>query len=261
MSADLSRAERLRNRAERPLPDWLTPAFRPIRASLWLLAGFVVLTTLTIGPLRDLDLAIDHGWGLHTTHGTALAHVVRELDHVGQRVQGLKLLAAVAILASVWRRTVRPLGLALFAMLAVNAMVGTLKLTLGRGAPYHDQPGFFHGGDMFPSGHTANVVSIYGICAFLVLRFLYDSRWLRRAFVSVLAALVALQFCTSILLRWHWFTDLVGGVLIGSLAVTLTVAVDRVIASRSARGRRPERPPAEAPLEDTTRRSVSSGPA
>jgi membrane-associated phospholipid phosphatase len=260
MSADPSRVERLRSRAERPLPDWLTPAFRPLRMSVWLLAGFVVLTTLTMGPLRDLDLAIDHGWGLHDTHGTALSHLVRELDHVGQRVQGLKLLAAVAILASVWRRTVRPVGLALFAMLAVNAMVGTLKLTLGRGAPYHDQPGFFHGGDMFPSGHTANVVSIYGVCAYLVIRFLYDSRWLRRAFATVLTVLVALQFSTSILLRWHWFTDLVGGVIIGSLAVTLTVALDRAVASRSDRRRRLERPPAHAPAEET-RRSVSPGPA
>jgi membrane-associated phospholipid phosphatase len=93
-----------------------------------------------------------------------------------------------------------------------------------------------------------------------VIRFLYDSRWLRRAFATVLTVLVALQFSTSILLRWHWFTDLVGGVIIGSLAVTLTVALDRAVASRSDRRRRLERPPAHAPAEET-RRSVSPGPA
>jgi undecaprenyl-diphosphatase len=241
----------------RSLLDWLTPAIRPIRSSLWLLVAFVVLTILTIGPLRDVDLAIDRSWGLHTTHGTTLARLVRELDHVGQRVQGLKLLAVVAILACLWRRTARPFGLAIFAMLAVNAMVGTLKLTLGRGAPYHDQPAFFHGGDMFPSGHTANVVSIYGVSAYLLLRYCYDARWLRRAFVSAIALLVALQFVTSILLHWHWFTDLVGGVIIGSLAVTLTVALDNVVAHRP--DRRGRAGPTDLVPDEDARRSVSPG--
>jgi undecaprenyl-diphosphatase len=255
MSADLSRAQHLRQRAERSLPGWLMPAIRPIRSSLWLLVGFVVLTILTIGPLRDVDLAIDHGWGLHPTHGTQLARLVRELDHVGQRVQGLKLLAVVAVLACLWRRTARPFVLAIFAMLAVNAMVGTLKLTLGRGAPYHDQPAFFHGGDMFPSGHTANVVSIYGVSAYLLLHYCYNARWLRRAFVAVIAVMVALQFCTSILLHWHWFTDLVGGVIIGSLAVTLTIALDHVVAHRSDRRVSADRP--DLAIEESTRRSYS----
>jgi membrane-associated phospholipid phosphatase len=80
---------------------------------------------------------------------------------------------------------------------------------------------------------------------------------LRRAFISVIAGLVALQFCTSILLHWHWFTDLVGGVMIGSLAVSLTVALDRVVAHRSDHRGRPD--PPDPPGDETSRRSVSPG--
>ncbi len=202
---------------------------RALRITAFLTGALVILTILAIGPLQALDLTIDRQWRLGSNSGHA-ADVLRTLDNVGQRILGLQIMLVVALVGCVWSRSVRPLQLGIFAMLLVNLLVGVLKLSLARGAPYDDSVHFFvKGGEMYPSGHAANVVSIYGICAYVVVAYCVDRRWLRHAFTVGIVLLVALQFVTSLALRWHWFTDLVSGVLIGSLVLVLTYAADLVV--------------------------------
>ncbi len=106
-----------------------------------------------------------------------------------------------------WRmHTLRPLLVLGTALLLLNVTVGSVKLGLGRLGPhYATQIGsaeMFAGGDIFPSGHTANAVVTWGILAYLATTP-SARRWL-----SALSAVVALGVgLTTVYLGTHWLSD------------------------------------------------------
>ncbi|MFF0436039.1 phosphatase PAP2 family protein [Streptomyces sp. NPDC004327] len=110
-----------------------------------------------------------------------------------------------------WRQhTLRPLLSLGAALLLLNATVGAVKLGLGRLGPhYATQVGsaeLFAGGDIFPSGHTANAVVTWGILAYLA------TTPRARRYLSALSALVALGVgLTTVYLGTHWLSDVLLG--------------------------------------------------
>ncbi|MFD7443168.1 phosphatase PAP2 family protein [Streptomyces sp. NPDC059909] len=116
-----------------------------------------------------------------------------------------------------WRQhTVRPLLALGAALLLLNATVGSVKLGLGRLGPhYATQIGsaeLFAGGDIFPSGHTANAVVTWGILAYLA------TTPLARRYLSALSAVVALGVgLTTVYLGTHWLSDVLLGWAAGLL--------------------------------------------
>jgi undecaprenyl-diphosphatase len=135
----------------------------------------------------------------------------------------------IALIAAWWHRSLRPILLAAFGVFMINLMVLIVKLALSRGDPLSGQS-FFAEGDLYPSGHTSNIVVVYGLCYYLVTRNWTVPQWLRRAMIALVCVLGAIQFTTSILLRWHWFSDLVGGYLIGGVVLAFVAAVDAAVA-------------------------------
>ncbi|WP_149827812.1 phosphatase PAP2 family protein [Streptomyces tailanensis] len=128
--------------------------------------------------------------------------------------------AAVALAWLGWRfwrsRNPRPLLVFLTALLLLNASVGAVKLGTGRLGPGRahaiGSDELFRGGDMFPSGHTANSVVVWGALAYLATRH-------RRA-AGALAALAALVVgLTTVYLGYHWFSDALGGWAAGALVL------------------------------------------
>ena len=67
----------------------------------------------------------------------------------------------------------QPGGAAVFVL---NLLVLVLKVGLGRGQPGFADPSFFVGGMAYPSGHTANIVLVYGLAVYLLGRYLRVSR-------------------------------------------------------------------------------------
>ena len=59
---------------------------------------------------------------------------------------------------------------------SLNLLVLVLKVLLGRGQPEAADPSFFVGGMAYPSGHTANIVLVYGLVAYLLSRYRGVSR-------------------------------------------------------------------------------------
>lgn len=119
-----------------------------------------------------------------------------------------------------WRsyrqHTLRPLLVLAIALLLLNVTVGSVKLGLGRLGPhYATQIGsaeMFAGGDIFPSGHTANAVVTWGILAYLATTPV-ARRWL-----SALSAVVALGVgLTTVYLGTHWLSDVLLGWAAGLL--------------------------------------------
>ncbi|WP_348539253.1 phosphatase PAP2 family protein [Streptomyces antnestii] len=116
-----------------------------------------------------------------------------------------------------WRgRELRPLLVFLMALVLLNVSVGAVKLGTGRVGPGRaDVIGsgeLFRGGDVFPSGHTANSVVIWGTFAYLASRH-------RRVAVVVAVVVAGVVGLTTVYLGTHWFSDALGGWAAGGLVL------------------------------------------
>ncbi len=138
-----------------------------------------------------------------------------------------------------WKsRSARPLIMLATALVVLNLSVGVVKVATGRLGPLrtHQVHAVFEGGSIFPSGHTANAIVLYGVIAMLA------SSW--RTFTIVLAAVIPLTVgLSTIYLDTHWLTDVVGGWMAGGLVLlalpTLMPLAERGIAAlarHSSRG-------------------------
>ncbi|MEU6545025.1 phosphatase PAP2 family protein [Streptomyces sp. NPDC046859] len=174
----------------------------------------VFLGVLTRSPLLEFDWRVAMWRPYRQWHEPA--GLLDVLVVAGQRGPS----ATVALGWLGWRfwrsRNPRPLLVFLVALLLLNLSVGAVKLGTGRLGPgYAHAIGsdeFFRGGNMFPSGHTANGVVVWGTLAYLATR--------RRRTVGVLAALVALVVgLTTVYQGYHWFSDALGGWAAGALVL------------------------------------------
>ncbi|WP_369779086.1 phosphatase PAP2 family protein [Streptomyces sp. R33] len=134
-----------------------------------------------------------------------------------------------------WRQhTLRPLITLGVALLLLNITVGAVKLGLGRLGPhYATQIGsaeLFAGGDIFPSGHTANAVVTWGILAYLA------STTVTRRVLSVVSAVVSLSVgATTVYLGTHWVSDVLLGWSAGLLIMLALPWFEPLIAGAEAR--------------------------
>lgn len=206
---------------------------RALRWSLLLFFGFLAVTqqVLTNGPLVAYDRELN-SQPKPQFEGFS-GFVLRRLDDLGLRgVTATVLLIAAAFIAYKFK-TWRPLNLAVLSLLLLNVTVGGSKILLGRTKP-RDGFDLLHAGGMsYPSGHASNAVLSWGILAYLIYRYAKVDRYQGRL-ASAGVALITLTVCTVSLIRHtHWFSDLLGGVFIGSALLVAVIAVDRYVPSKS----------------------------
>ncbi|MGH3365136.1 MAG: phosphatase PAP2 family protein [Nocardioidaceae bacterium] len=193
------------------------------------LAGFLSLvfaafTLLAMGPFVRYDAYFN--LAPPPEEWVPFLHV---LDRVGQRAVALPILGLV--LYYVYRRTQswRPVAVGAAAVFVLNLVVLLLKLGLGRASPITADPSFFAGGMAYPSGHSANIVLVYGLAAYLVSRYTRPTQRTRVLMWGVVGLLAVTMVVTSLTLNWHWFADLVAGLLVGGIVLELTATVDRML--------------------------------
>lgn len=200
---------------------WMSETSSALATAGFLGLVFVGFTLLAMEPLLGLDAYFNldpppDGW----------MPVLVLLDRIGQRAVCLPLLGLVAALCCLRQRSWRPAVLAAGSVFALNLLVLIIKVVLGRGQPKLADPSFFLGGMAYPSGHTANIVLVYGLAAYLVGRYLRVRPRVRRGMWAGVAALSLLMVVVSMSLNWHWFADLIAGLIIGGVVLELTVAFD-----------------------------------
>ncbi|MFE0515370.1 phosphatase PAP2 family protein [Streptomyces sp. NPDC058964] len=129
-----------------------------------------------------------------------------------------------------WRQhTLRPLLTLGASLLLLNITVGAAKLGMGRLGPHYaitigsNEMGL--GGDIFPSGHTANAVVTWGILAYLA------STPRARRWLSALSAVTSLGVgLTTVYLGTHWLSDVLLGWAAGLLIMLALPWVEPLIA-------------------------------
>ncbi len=192
---------------------------------------FVAFTLLAMGPLISIDAYFNlatppRGW----------VPVLHVLDRIGQRAVCLPVLAVATLVCCRYRESWRPVWVAALSVFSLNLVVLVLKLLLGRAQPESADPSFFVGGMAYPSGHTSNIVLVYGLVVYLMGRYRGVRQVTRGIMWAVVAALSLTMVGTSMTLSWHWFADLVAGLLVGATVLELTVAVDAKVPQDALRG-------------------------
>ena len=206
---------------------------RALRWSLLLFIGFLVVTqqVLTNGPLVAYDKEIN-SQSKPQFEGLA-GFILRRLDDLGLRGLTATVLLIAASFIAYKFKTWRPLNLAMISLLSLNLVVGTFKLVLGRTKP-RDGFDLLHAGGMsYPSGHASNAVLSWGILAYLIYRYAKVDRYQGRLATSGVV-LISLTVCVVSLIRHtHWFSDLLGGLFVGSALLVAVIAIDRYVPSKS----------------------------
>ena len=206
---------------------------RALRWSLLLFVGFLVVTqqVLTNGPLVAYDKEIN-SQPKPQFEGLA-GFLLRRLDDLGLRSLTATVLLIAASFIAYKFKTWRPLNLAMISLLSLNVVVGSFKIVLGRTKP-RDGFDLLHAGGMsYPSGHASNAVLSWGILAYLIYRYAKVDRYQGRL-ASAGVVLISLTVCVVSLIRHtHWFSDLLGGLFVGSALLVAVIAIDRYVPSKS----------------------------
>lgn len=205
----------------------------------------VILDLSAGGPLSRLDAAV-HALDLNR-RWPGLLPVSSVLDHIGTRWFVLPPLLFLAVVLARRRRSWRPVVEVTAMAVATAVVVGALKVTTGRARPVTgDNDMFAYSwpvGQIFPSGHAANVAMATAGAVYLL------SRHSRSEVPAVAAALlitapVTLMSAVSVHLGYHWVSDLLAGAIVGLVTVS-------VVALMSAPQHRP-RGNTPAPEHDGT---------
>jgi len=206
---------------------------RALRWSLLLFVGFLIVTqqVLTNGPLVGYDKEIN-SQSKPQFEGLA-GFILRRLDDLGLRGLTATVLLIAATFIAYKFKTWRPLNLAMISLLSLNLVVGTFKIVLGRTKP-RDGFDLLHAGGMsYPSGHASNAVLSWGILAYLIYRYAKVDRYQGRL-ATAGVVLISLTVCVVSLIRHtHWFSDLLGGLFVGSALLVAVIAIDRYVPSKS----------------------------
>jgi membrane-associated phospholipid phosphatase len=174
------------------------------------LIGLLVATQATQGldvAVRD-TLRPGDEWSTAQVRVDILVEGLKPL-HVGV------LLVVFGLAVALARRSWRPAVYVAAVVVATAVSTLAVKFALGRTDPHHEMTAL---GGSFPSGHTASVVVGLGL-VFLVLRS--SARWWDWFAVAVLGAAMAFALVVQ---AAHWFTDVVGGAILGVAILSLASA-------------------------------------
>ena len=172
--------------------------------------------------LGQLDLLFSDT--LQATLPDAAVRVFTVLTHLGDPVT-LIALSLAGLLALLWQRRY---GLCVGWVLATggNAVLNpVLKSIFKRARPLHESGQAFASGWSFPSGHASSSVVVYGMLAYVLVRWLPARYAIARLPVVIAAAALAFTVgCIRVLIRVHFPSDVLAGFASGTVWLAVCIA-------------------------------------
>ncbi|MCP3818729.1 phosphatase PAP2 family protein [Streptomyces sp. A3M-1-3] len=227
-----------------PPPKSGTPSARPPRAGA-VIAALSVLAVLSAvllalvaaewAPLLAYDREVADVLHRKAVKDPGFARLNRVLSDWVWDPWTMRIMLALAT-GWLWWRGERVLA----GWVVVTGVVGTvvqqgLKAAVGRDRPRWPDPVDSAHYAAFPSGHAMTAVVAFGLLLWLLRRFGARAPvW--RAALAVAAVSVVGVGVTRLYLGVHWFSDVVGGWLLGALVVALSVTLYERCGSGGVRG-------------------------
>ena len=209
--------------ATRPTRRYRAAAFQAY--VLFASVGFVVLAVVArTVPYFSIDLTVTHA--VQSYHGTLFDRLMFAISWIGFLPQSLIFGLVPSVLLFFtglrWEAMV-----ALFAAGAAG-MATLVKLVVHRPRPSIDLVHVFRELPQsgFPSGHVLTFTALSGFFAFLA-HTLLKSSWGRTVLIAAFPVLAVMMGLSRIYQGQHWFSDVMGAYLLGSLWLALTIGVYR----------------------------------
>src|SRR5690606_40932915 len=86
-------------------------------------------------------------------------------------------------------------------------------------------------GDAFPSGHSYTAAALYGFLIYLIWGWT-EHPWLRVSLTAALGTIAVLVGVSRVMLRVHWFSDVLGGCALGLGWLVCSVISTRLLLDR-----------------------------
>ncbi|TQN28510.1 undecaprenyl-diphosphatase [Haloactinospora alba] len=197
------------------------------KIAIFLAVALITLTVLSAGPLHPLDNWVNTA--PRPLWDELRSFLILWVDVVASRFVALPVLGVTALQLAYWFRSWRPIILGVCGVFGMMSLVASMKLLFMRNHPRSYDPSFFGDAVSFPSGHGANAILIYGLVLFLIIRYSVARPHVVHRLAYCIVGIALLQGLVSSYLHFHWFTDLLVGMVAGGFALRLTIRLDRII--------------------------------
>jgi undecaprenyl-diphosphatase len=196
-----------------------------ILVSLLFLVGFLLVAALR-SSFFSLDLSVN-AWAasINNRSFTVVAEGISVIFDTTSLAVISVVLTAVFAVKNQWRQGVLLLG----AISGDALLVAISKTLIISPRPLNE---LIHTADYsFPSGHMAGSVVFFGILTYLAWQN-WSSAKTKASTGGFYVAIVVLVGLDRIYLNVHWFSDVVGGLLLGAVWLAFTLGVFRFLVTR-----------------------------
>lgn len=209
---------------------WLL-AYCAVASALFLLLTFAVAQT----PELPFDVPIEHA--IQSFRNPGLDLFMQAIGLPGSPPQTLLFNALLVII--VFACKMIPEGITLLLFVPGYGTISTIfRLAINRARPSPDLFFVFDPskdrGQSFPSGHTGNFIIVDGFLIFVGLTLLPPS-WHRNLLLVLYALYMVLMPISRMYVAEHWPSDILGGILLGSVFLVLMILFYEWVRARFTR--------------------------
>ena len=152
-----------------------------------------------------------------------LTAVMRVVTQLGSAWFVILLLVALTVALALRHRPWAELVVVPISSIGAATMVTFIKLGIGRPRPTVGEIVATANGFSFPSGHSAQAVACYGALAWLVAHVTVTRRATLLAWAGAVTIALLIGF-SRLYLGVHWFSDVVGGFVLGAAWLSVTLS-------------------------------------
>jgi undecaprenyl-diphosphatase len=195
---------------------------------------FFLIARAVVGreELTQLDESLAHHFVAHREAEPWSAATFRIITELGS-FRFLSTFAVVVALVLLLRRHIMLAMVWLLALAGGGLIDGWLKLLFLRDRPPPELRDWSidEASTSFPSGHSMGSIVAYGLLAYLLVRW-WPRWWARVLAIAVLGALIlAIGFSRTYLCA-HWFSDVLGGFLAGTVWLAFCISGLEIVRRR-----------------------------